>query len=289
MSYVDSRRRASSGQGVRHSGVVAEPRPRMNGAGAAGSGYLPAPAVTEGTTRMRPQRSEELARAIADLIVQRGLPPGAPLPTELSLMNDLGVSRNSVRESVKALQALGIVEIRHGHGTFVGSASTSALQPWLLFRTRAGEAAGQRRLSDLLEVREIIKTELTRRVTLDHDDAMLAELQACVGRMRGTTVEVASRADRDFHEVLCNAAGVDLARDLIGLFWDVYRAAEAELEIPRPRRVAAAIHQRIVDGIASGDPDLAEAAVHAHFEEVRRRTKSGPYGSRSMPVAAASR
>lgn len=227
---------------------------------------------------MRPQRSEELARAIADLIVERRLPPGAPMPTEISLMNDLGVSRNSIRESIKALQALGIVEIRHGYGTFVGSASTSVLQPWLLFRTRIGQGSEHGRLSDLLEVREIIETELTRRVCRQHDQQLISDLTACVKRMRGATIDDQAVADREFHDVLCAGAGVDLARDLIGLFWDVYRMAESELEVPRPRRTAAAPHQKIVDAIDSGDPDLAEAAVHRHFDEVRRRIKAGPYG-----------
>jgi DNA-binding transcriptional regulator YhcF (GntR family) len=49
----------------------------------------------------RPQRSEEITKRIIDLIVERELPPGAPMPTELSLMEDIGVSRNSIREAIK--------------------------------------------------------------------------------------------------------------------------------------------------------------------------------------------
>src|SRR6058998_2732391 len=119
------------------------------------------------------QRSEELTKTIIDLIVDRALPPGAPMPTELSLMQDLGVSRNSLREAIKALQALGIVEVRHGHGTFVGSAGAQALQTWLLFRTRTRGTADLARLRDLLELREMIEVELTRRVALDHHPELI--------------------------------------------------------------------------------------------------------------------
>ena len=71
------------------------------------------------------------------LILDRRLRAGAPLPTEAELMEDLGVSRNSVREALKALQALDIVEIRHGYGTYVGQASLTPLIDGLTFRTLA--------------------------------------------------------------------------------------------------------------------------------------------------------
>ncbi len=226
----------------------------------------------------RPKRSDELANAIADLIIERNLQPGAPLPTENVLMADFQVSRNSVRESLKALQALGIVEIRHGYGTFVGSASSAALHPWLLFRTRSSGSSVER-LSELLEIREILETELTRRAADTDSIELRKKLTGCVERM-SVDGEDAANADREFHEHICNAAGVPLARELVGLFWDVYRAVETDVGT----RIAstaetAARHQRVVDAIGSGDAEQAEQAVHAHFSEVRDRLGTGPYRS----------
>jgi DNA-binding FadR family transcriptional regulator len=206
------------------------------------------------------------------------MPPGAPMPTEASLMEDIGVSRNSVREAIKALQALGIVEIRHGYGTFVGSAGSEALQTWLLFRTRTRGTTDLNRLRDLLEVREIIETELTRRVACHHRPELIAELESCVSRMRRAGPDSA-QADREFHDLICAEAGFDLARELTGLFWDVYRAAEGELDcdIPTPDSTAAR-HQPILDALILRDPTAATTAVHQHFEEVRKRANAGPYG-----------
>ena len=82
-----------------------------------------------------------LQERIVALIHDRQLAPGAPMPTEPMLMDLLDASRNSVREAIQALQALGIVEIRHGHGTFVGRASLDVLAPSLAFRVRS-QAAG---------------------------------------------------------------------------------------------------------------------------------------------------
>ncbi|MFF0268697.1 FadR/GntR family transcriptional regulator [Kribbella sp. NPDC004536] len=228
----------------------------------------------------RPKRSDELANAIADLIIERDLGPGAPLPPESVLMADFSVSRNSVRESLKALQALGIVEIRHGYGTFVGSASSSALQPWLLFRTRSGSST--ERLRELLEIREILETELTRRAAGLDDAALREKLLGCVERMRGGGAD-APAADREFHEHICDSAGVPLARELVGLFWDVYRAVDLEA-VAVPASETAVLHQQVVDAIASGDAERAEEAVHLHFKEVRGRLGAGPYGSQPPRV-----
>lgn len=226
----------------------------------------------------RPKRSDELANAIADLIIERNLQPGTALPPENVLMEDLGVSRNSVRESLKALQALGIVEIRHGYGTFVGSASSAALHPWLMFRTRLSGSSTER-LSELLEVREILETELTRRVAATDSDELQQKLSGCVARMRVEGADAAT-ADREFHEHICDAAGVPLARELVGLFWDVYRAVESDLEtLTASADETAARHQRVIDAIGSGDADQAEQAVHTHFREVRERLHTGPYRS----------
>lgn len=240
------------------------------------------------TVLARPQRSEEITKRIIDLIIDRDLPPGAPMPTELSLMEDIGVSRNSIREAIKALQALGIVEIRHGYGTFVGSAGSEALQTWLLFRTRTRGASDAGRLRDLLEVREMIETELTSRVALSHRPELISELEDCVARMRRKGPDSAV-ADREFHDLICAEAGFDLARELTGLFWDVYRAAEAELGGPASSPAGTAKrHQAIVDALVSRDGDAAAEAVHRHFDEVRKRAKAGRYGGfgEARPVEA---
>jgi DNA-binding FadR family transcriptional regulator len=219
---------------------------------------------------MRLLRSEELVQSIIDLIDSRGLRAGDPMPPEPKLMEEFDAARNSVREALRTLQALGIVEIRHGYGTFVGSASMSALSPSLLFRTRARSREDLRGLRDLLGVRQILETELTRQVALRADEALLAELDACVVRMHdpGTAAE----ADREFHERIGLAAGNDLALELIRVFWDVYRQTESLLGTPVSKPAAlVAKHQRIVDTIRAGETDLVADAVNRHFEEIRER------------------
>jgi DNA-binding FadR family transcriptional regulator len=215
-------------------------------------------------------RSEELVQSIIGLIDQRGLRAGDPLPPEPKLMEEFDAARNSVREALRTLQALGIVEIRHGYGTFVGSASMTALSPSLLFRTRAQSRDDLRGLRDLLGVRQILETELTRQVAGHADEKLLAELDGCVARMHDPAT--GPDADRQFHELIGEAAGNDLALELIRVFWDVYRQTEFLLGTPvsKPKALVAK-HQLIVDTIRAGDTDAVPEAVSHHFDEIRER------------------
>ncbi|TVT21189.1 FadR/GntR family transcriptional regulator [Amycolatopsis cynarae] len=220
---------------------------------------------------MRTTRSQELVDAIIELIDRRGLRPGDPLPPEPRLMEEFDAARNSVREALRTLQALGIVEIRHGYGTFVGDASMTTLSPSLLFRTRARSQDDLRGLRDLLEVRQILETELARKVV--GDAGLLADLAGCIERMRDPAT--AAAADRQFHERICVAAGNELALELTRLFWDVYRQSESLVGTPSNAGSLVAKHQKIVDAISSCDQEAVRRAVSDHFDEIRHRIAAG--------------
>lgn len=215
----------------------------------------------------RISRSTEVSQAVLDLIVEQGLRPGAPLPTEAQLMANLGTSRGPLREAVKTLQAQGIVEVRHGYGTFVGLAGADAILPWLTFRTRDTTT-----LADLLDVRELIEIGLARRLANDGVPAgTVAALNECVATMRAGTAGSAE-ADRRFHELICEAAGNVLARDLVRVFWQTYARSEQQIGERRESDDALADrHSAVVDALVAGDRADAEDAVRRHFDEVRER------------------
>jgi DNA-binding FadR family transcriptional regulator len=215
----------------------------------------------------RISRSAEVSQAVIDLIVEQGLRPGAPLPTEAQLMADLGTSRGPLREAVKTLQAQGIVEVRHGYGTFVGLAGADAILPWLTFRARDVST-----LADLLDVREMIEIGLARRLAGGGVPAdTVSALRECVETMR-TGAAGSAPADRRFHELICEAAGNALARDLVRVFWQTYARAETQVGERRSDGNALADrHRAVVDALAGGDPTAAEDAVRRHFDEVRER------------------
>ena len=238
---------------------------------------------------MRKANGATVQDRIVDLIHERRLAPGAPLPTEPQLVDLLGASRNSVREAIRALQALGIVEIRHGFGTFVGKASLDILRPWMHFRIRAASSAassaaseaGSREqgsldaLRDLVEVREVLEVGLIARVaenTGKHgsrhtSSAKLSALDALVNAMQHDL-----EADRAFHALLYESLGNELVLQLIDLFWQVYHEVEPMLGEPQVRNEEiAANHRRIVEALREHNPQGAQEAMLRHFRDVKAR------------------
>ncbi|WP_190813078.1 FadR/GntR family transcriptional regulator [Saccharopolyspora pogona] len=208
---------------------------------------------------------------VVDLILEAGLPPGAPLPSEPQLMAQFGASRNSIRETLRALHTLGIVDIRHGYGTFVGEAPVTALLPGLLFRARQSARQDASTLADFIQLRRILETALISEVPRHADDELIGELETCIAEMRsGDVVE----ADRRFHQALYRPVGNEIAVQLIDLFWTVYHRVEAEID--RPEVVRDEIgdeHQRIVDAIRAGDSDAAAEEMARHFSGIERRSR----------------
>jgi DNA-binding FadR family transcriptional regulator len=221
-----------------------------------------------GIRSVRRSRSAELAQAVVDLITDQDLRPGAPLPTEAQLTADLGTSRGPLREALKSLQAQGIIEVRHGYGTFVAQASADAMLPWLAFRTRSAAT-----LFDLLDIREMIEIGLTRRLAARGAAPGTVEaLQACLATMRGGVGSGSADADRRFHEIICEAAGNELAKDLVRVFWQTYAGTEHVIGTRRTDAAELAErHERIVSAIVARDEAGAEDAVRRHFDEVRAR------------------
>jgi DNA-binding FadR family transcriptional regulator len=226
---------------------------------------------TTGGDRGTHRALDPLAQRILELIGERGLRPGDAIPTELELMDELSVSRNSVREAVRGLRALGIVDIRHGHGTFVGEASLRALSPSLSFRAMIDADDSVSGLRNLIDIRELIEVGMIRRVAGGLTEASLARLTELCDRMTGPDVEPA--VDREFHRTLYAEAGNPLVGQVVDVFWDAYVAAHAALAAPPPLgvRATARKHRAIVDALRAADPDAAAAAMTAHFADIHQR------------------
>jgi GntR family transcriptional repressor for pyruvate dehydrogenase complex len=215
---------------------------------------------------------EQVLRQLRRLIDEGELGPGAQLPAERELAERLGVSRGTVREAVQFLQALGLVEIRHGSGTFVRrdpSDRRALREEWRQWTRRHSET-----VHNLLEVRmglESFAAELaSERPALDGLEEMAAALQQMEEAARGNDVAALVRSDVTFHRGLCRAAGnaalAELAEELGGRLVPE-RAATWDLP-GRPER-SLVEHREIRDAVLAGDRARARAAVLAHLSSVR--------------------
>lgn len=257
-------------------------------------------------------RGREIQEQIKKLIVEQRLPSGAAMPTENELMDQLGVSRNSLREALKALQAMGVVEIRHGFGTYVGAMSMAPMIEGLTFRTVAGHYRGEDSLLQLLELREAIETGLMARLvgsrgngggagegagegTGDRSgegaerpapDAELAELEALTERMaeESDAGGVRAETDRAFHVALYRGLGNSLLSEVLDAFWDAFHRVRTDLaELPGDPKATWRQHAEILAAVRAGDTLRAEAAVRDHFQDIRTRVRSAVPAHSSHP------
>lgn len=211
---------------------------------------------------------------IKQLILDQELRPGDPIPTEPQLMEELGLSRNSVREALKALQAVGIIEIRHGFGSYVGTVALDALTEGLVFRGRLSLRSDHRDLWELVEVRQALELGLLPQVIATAGDDDLAAVGVCVETMKAATSSAEERevADRMFHARLYAPLGNRLIGELLEAFWDVYHDLLAGTDRQHvDHDVIAAEHQAIYDAVRARDVGAAVEATRRAFDMMRMR------------------
>lgn len=214
---------------------------------------------------------------VKQYIIDREYKAGDPLPPEADLARELGISRPSLREAIRVLQTLGVVETRHGTGTFVGHFSLTPLVDGLVFniRIRDHESAAQI-IRELLQIREILECSLVVEVARDISPETIEELDTLVQRMgeRAARQEQFSEEDRMFHHALYHQMGNPLIVQLIHAFWDVFDQLRDDLPgIIGDLSNIVQSHQRIVDALRQRDGAAAATAMTEHFEDIRSRVR----------------
>ncbi|CAM5558930.1 FadR/GntR family transcriptional regulator [Streptomyces fumanus] len=205
---------------------------------------------------------------ITAMIAQGLLEPGQKLPTERDLAAQLGISRSSMREAVRALTVLGVLEARHGSGIYVTRLEAGDLLE--TFGVVADLSRGPR-LVELLEVRRVLESTATALAAARITPQALAGVERHLSAMEATDdLEEILAHDLAFHREIVAAAGnTAMAAILDGLSSRTFRARvwrgyQEQGAVERTRREHAAIHR----ALAARDPEAARAAAAAHVGEV---------------------
>ena len=222
-------------------------------------------------------QADTAIQAIKDYILTSHLQPGDSLPTESQLCTDLGVSRSSVREAVRTLVALDIVEVRHGYGMFVGDVSMRPMVESLVFRGLLHPGDDYRGLRDIVEVRLTLDLAIAERVTQawkGRQDQALESLESLVTQMeeRAAAGHTFVEQDRAFHNQLLSPLENHLFRHLSDAFWTVHTLTIPLLDAPHPADIitTARAHRAMLDAARSGDVKAYRSAVVEHFEPLQR-------------------
>ena len=214
-------------------------------------------------------QAETAITAIKDFILRSGLQVGDALPTESQLCTDLGVSRSSVREAVRTLVALDIVEVRHGHGMFVGKVSMRPMVESLLFRGLLNPGDDHRGLRDIVEVRITLDNALTEPVTQAWKNRQDPELDTLVEEIEeiASKRELFTDQDRRFHMRLLEPLDNHLFLHLTEAFWAVHTLTVPLLDGPRPEDMlsAAKAHRSMLQAARAGDAQAYRQATAQHY------------------------
>ena len=212
---------------------------------------------------------------IKQMIIRGELGAGQRMPTERELAEQLGVSRPTIRESLRALVALNIVEPVHGAGTYVSSLEPDLLAEPIDFLLQVNQDA----LGDLFDARMVLEAGLARLAALRHTAVDLAALGATVAEHGAHTDdrERAMALDFRFHAQLAAAAHSPILSSLLSSISALGRASRARTgRSPAIRQQAHVDHLRLLDALRTHDPDAAETAMVAHLEHVRLASAESP-------------
>lgn len=223
---------------------------------------------------------------IKRFIEARRLGLGDPLPPEAQLAKELGISRPSLREGMKALESLGIVEARHGEGVFVSAFSFDSIIENLPYSI----VADGKKLDDLLQVRAALEIGVIGQIVDrigPEDKQRLRELAHAMldAARQNRTFE---REDGEFHATLYRCLNNAFLSRLVDLFWQVFRRMNQASTIDTAQwslESTAQDHLRIVEMIERGDTVGLVAAHQKHFNDVLARLEPGQGGG-SKPDTA---
>ncbi|MBX5457376.1 MAG: FadR family transcriptional regulator [Thermogemmatispora sp.] len=224
------------------------------------------------------------AEQLRQLIESGHFAPGDRLPSERKLAELLGVSRTMVREAISTLEAIGLIEVRHGSGSYVTAEvpqhSVSAMwSAWYI--------AHRQDLIHLLQVREALESKAAALAAQRSRPMLVMRLRKILERMRSAgehgQIDEVSALDSEFHSAIVKASENPILIQLL-LSLNAVLDNDRLVVFSLPDRLQRSLHDHecIIRAIEERDPLAAQAALHEHFESVlkdvespRRQTQAG--------------
>jgi GntR family transcriptional regulator, transcriptional repressor for pyruvate dehydrogenase complex len=220
----------------------------------------------------RPSRSVEVAQSLLSYLLSGQLQPGDKIPSERSLVETLGVGRGAVREALKSLTLLGLLEVRQGDGTYLSSTNSSLLPQIVEW----GIMLGEQHILDLVEARQEIEVSLAGLAASRRTDSDVDRITAALQAMRDSTGdrERYIEADVNFHIVVADISGNSVLAGVLNNIRTLLRVWTTRVVVDEASiRDSLALHPPICEAIVKGDARAARAAMAKHMERATARLR----------------
>lgn len=214
----------------------------------------------------------EITRMLLDYLLSGSIELGHRIPSERKLMQALGVGRSAVREAIKSLSLLGLLEVRQGDGTYL-TKSSSDLLPQVI---EWGLLLEEPYVTDLVEAREYIEPIIAGLAASRRTQEDIEDLNRLVDTMRASTDDIDKYVDADtlFHLRLAEAAHNEVFKNHLSSIRSLLRVwAKKVLDAAGETESSLAMHTPIVEAVERGDRDAAIRAMSAHMERASKRLR----------------
>ena len=216
---------------------------------------------------------EEVAQQIERLILKK-LRPGDKLPSERELAEMLHVSRSSIRDAIRGLELMGMVEPRQGAGTVVREISgDSVMNPFSNALKRRRES-----VSELLDFRKMLEPPLAARAATHASADEISEMEEILERQETKQArgESAVAEDSEFHYSVALASGNSVVLKVLDILMELLRdTRERSLQVEGRPQKSIAGHRRILAAIKRHDAEGAKSAMRRHIEDVEEIVLDG--------------
>jgi GntR family transcriptional repressor for pyruvate dehydrogenase complex len=216
---------------------------------------------------------QEIVKALTDLIMRRVWKPGDLIPSEKELAIRFQVGRSTIREAVKSLVVLGVLEARAGEGSFVREPTSELLSGGF----RWGLLLSEGNLDDFVDVRVLIEVECARRAAANRTGDLVSQLYAAIEEMRAEPMDhnTFMESDTRFHLAIAHAARNPIFETVGSTIQSIVRIWYPKTYyIPETKGRTIAEHRAIADGVASGHLDASGRAMRAHIVAASRRLRT---------------
>jgi GntR family transcriptional repressor for pyruvate dehydrogenase complex len=221
--------------------------------------------------------SDMVAKALVNFIMENNLRAGDKLPTEKKISERLGIGRTSVREGIRRLDAVGLLETHQGDGIYLRDVTIDSL---FQLQTQAPLShflvLSEREITDLLSVRLIIESAACRLAIQRITDEEIGNLRRLCKDMEDTLQqpEMYMEHDLEFHRQLIDASGNVILPKIFALIRDLYSKQFSISAYPKALEDALRFHREILSGIEQRDEKKTLLHLEAHLKEVKRLVHS---------------